>query len=258
MGILHISPSDTASGALRVAARGAGRDDDVLAFLDDLSCGPIDPLDAAVREAWWRQFSDRDGEAIFRAFWDRVMATQDDLVVWFSRHSASEFAFFLAWTDCLGDRPYRVIDVTGRRLPSPGRDGAVRLQPPRPSVSILQPDALRSLFGQERSPSPEERASSAQDWRRLQSENAPFRIATGKALVSTSVDHFDPWLLKQATTEWQSAQRLVAETDVLNAQPYDQVGYIMLRARLVALVAEGRLEADGDPQEISTRIRLPV
>jgi len=230
----------------------------VLASLDDLSCGPIDPLDPAVRAAWWRQHTDldRDDEAIFRAFWDRVTGTDDDLVVWFSRHSACELAFFLAWTDRLGDRPYRVVDVTGRSLPSRRRDGVVRVGRPLP-VSLLQPDALGSLFGQERPLTPAERESSIRDWRRLQNENAPFRVTDGKDLVSTSIDHFDPWLLKQATTEWQSVRQLVAETDVLNGQPYAQTGYVMLRSRLFALVAEGRLEADGDPQDASTGIRLP-
>ena len=42
-------------------------------------------------------------------------------------------------------------------------------------------------------------------------------------------------------------------------EPYFQVGDLMLQARIVALVAEGRLLAEGDPWVMrSCRIRLPA
>lgn len=40
MRTLHIAPGDSAAGSLRQALRIAGRDDELLAFRDDLSCGP--------------------------------------------------------------------------------------------------------------------------------------------------------------------------------------------------------------------------
>jgi hypothetical protein len=36
--------------------RDAGRDDEVLPCRDDLSCGPIDSDDQALRVAWWARF----------------------------------------------------------------------------------------------------------------------------------------------------------------------------------------------------------
>ena len=106
MKTLHIAPSDSAGGSLREAIEGAGRDDEVLAFRDDLSCGPIDPDDPAVRGAWWARYhSDSDAGNVIAAFWNRIATTEDRLVVWFGRNSASELAFFLAMADRLADRP---------------------------------------------------------------------------------------------------------------------------------------------------------
>ena len=50
--MLHIVFGESAGGALRLALRQAGRDDEVLSFDDDLSFGPIAPADPIVRAAW--------------------------------------------------------------------------------------------------------------------------------------------------------------------------------------------------------------
>jgi hypothetical protein len=260
MKTLHIAPGDSAGGSLLRAIRDAGRDDEVLRFRDDLSCGPIDPDEASVRAAWWGRFyEDSDIEADLAQFWETVASTDDRLVVWFGRHSASELAFFLAWVDRPAERPYQIIDVTGRRLPFRGRDGSTALSRPVQSVSIVQPDALRSLLGQEHPITAQDRDKSRHCWQRLRRENAPFRIVTETGLVSASIDCFDPLLLAQATPESQKVALIVGNTMGYNSEPYFQVSDLMLRARIVPLVDEGRLLADGDPWEIfSCRIRLPA
>jgi hypothetical protein len=259
MKTLHIAPGDSAGGSLLQAIRDAGRDDEVLRFRDDLSCGPIDPYEPEVRAVWWAAYCYDASEvgAAHRTFWDRVAATDDRLVVWFSQHSARELAFFLAWADQLGERTYDIIDVTGRRLPFRERDGSVALSRPIRSVSMVSSYALESLLGKEQPVTAQERDKNSRHWRRLQSENAPFRIATETGLVSTTIDHFDPWLLAQATSEWQAVRRVVAAAMILNSEPFLQVYDVMLRTRVVALVDEGKLLADGDPWDMSSRIRLP-
>jgi len=118
MRTLHIAPSDSAGGSLKQALRDAGRDDEVLPFHDDLSCGPIDPDEPLTRATWWARFYDAGAvEAGLSEFWERVATANDHLIVWVGRHSAPELAFFLAWADRIGGRPYDVIDVTGRDLP---------------------------------------------------------------------------------------------------------------------------------------------
>src|SRR5215470_5028083 len=151
MKTLHIAPGDSAGGTLVRAIRDAGRDDEVLAFRDDLSCGPIASDDPSVRASWWSQFHDRsEVKASLRSFWSRATGFEGRLVLWFGRHSARELAFSLAWADRMGERPYDIVDVTGLRLPIRLREGSVVSGRPAQAVSVLPPIALRSLLGTER------------------------------------------------------------------------------------------------------------
>jgi hypothetical protein len=259
MRTLHIAPGDSAGGSLRFALRDAGYDD-VLSWRDDLSCGPIASGEPAERAEWWTSFYDeQDIESAFCAFWDRVAATDDRLVVWFGRHSASEHAFVLAWADRLGDRPYEYIDVTGRQFPVARRDSSTVLSPPMQSVGIMNPDMLKSLLGQEQRASTEFKDECSRVWRRLKAENAPFRVVTAEGLVSAPSDYFDALILERATTEWRRVARVVGDTMGYNGEPYMQVGPTMLLTRVVALVDEGKLLAEGDPWDMrSCNVRLPV
>jgi hypothetical protein len=84
MKTLHIAPEHSSAGSLLQAIRDSGRDEEVLRFRDDLSCGPIDPYEPEVRAAWWGPYYDAlEVEAAHRAFWDHVATTDDQLVVWF-------------------------------------------------------------------------------------------------------------------------------------------------------------------------------
>jgi hypothetical protein len=257
MRTLHIAPSDTAGGALLQAIRDAGRDDGVLSWLDDLSCGPIASGDPSERAEWWAPFyGDRDIEADLKAFWERISTTDDRLVVWFGRHSASELAFFLAWADRIRDRPYEYLDVAALQFPR--RDGSGTLGPPVQSVGMMNPDMLKSLLGSERASTPKQKKESLRSWRQLKAENAPFRIVTAAGLVSAAIDCFDPLLLERVTPEWRTVARIIGETMGYNYEPYMQVGDLMLLTRVVALVSEGKLFADGDPRDMrSCRVRLP-
>jgi len=77
-------------------------------------------------------------------------------------------------------------------------------------------------------------------------------------LVSAPLDHFDPLLMEQVTTEWRKVARVIGGMMGLNSEPYFQVGDMMLLARVIALIGEGKLLADGDPWDMhSCRVRLP-
>ncbi|MGN8097613.1 DUF3658 domain-containing protein [Methylobacterium sp. 22177] len=258
MGIFHITPSDTAGGSLVQALRNAGQDIEVLNFRDDLSCGPIHPLDPATRAAWWRQwYGGPETENEVDQFWERVATTDGYPIVWFSRHTASEYCFFIALNAWLGERPFYIIDVTGRQVSSKMRDGSTIVYQPQ-SVSIMGADAMRSLLGQQVPMTVEERHENRKLWQYLQSENAPFRIIKEARLVSTTIDHFDPIIEAQATSEWKSVASIIHEAFGESSEPYRQVGDLMLQMRLVALVEQGRLLAEGDPWNRSSRIRLPA
>ncbi len=259
MGTLHIAPGDSAAGSLRQALRDAGSGDEVLAFLDDLSCGPVDSDDPRLRASWWAPFHEGvAAEAGVRAFWADVASADGRLVVWFGRHYARELAFFHAWTDRLGERSYDIIDVTGMTYPYSRPDGSPALSRPAQGVSIISPPGLRLLLGTERPIAPGERDEYRRHWRLLKEENAPFRIATETGLASAPVDHFDAMLLQRATNAWQKIARIVGQVMIHDVEPYMQVGDIMLLARVVALVDTGRLIADGDPWQMRyCHVRLP-
>jgi hypothetical protein len=254
---LHIAPGDSVGGSLVEAIRDAGLNDEVLRFRDDLSCGPFDSNEPSARAIWWSQFYEEfEVDDTLADFWQRVANTDDRLVLWFGRHSARELAFFLAWVDRLRQRPYQVIDVTGQRLPYTARDGSTQLSEPAQAASIVSTEGLRSLLGTERLITSQERDENAQSWRRLRNENAPFRVITDVGLRSAPIHHFDTLILAHATAEWQKQGRLIG-TVMVEDWPYLQVGDLMLRMRVVALVEAGKLLTDGDPWDITSRVRLP-
>lgn len=249
-GILHVVPSDSAAGSLRRAICASGRTDNVIGFLDDLSCGPIASDDSLTRSAWWASVQDRDEGSGFTTFWKRISSTRDRLIVWFSRHSAAEHAFYLSLAYRLGDRPYDIIDVTGMQIPITLAGGQRGLSSPKQAVSLIPDDELASLFGAERAVTSQEREDAARCWSNLKSENAPFRIVTQTGLVSAPDTIFDDLLLEQATKKWRRVSRLIGDTMGHNMEPFIQTGDVMLRTRVVALVSEGKLIADGDPSDI--------
>jgi hypothetical protein len=242
MKVMHVAPGDSAGGSLKQALRTAGHQQEVLSFTDDLSCGPIAWGTARERATWWSHVRAPLQEEDLTTFWHRVETADERLVLWFGRHSASELAFFLALADRLGDRPYDVVEISQP-------DGAVDLVPSY---------RLPALIETARPVSPQEAADAGQLWQRLRAQNAPFRIVTSAGLASVPVDHFDASILEQATREWRSAAYVIGSTMAHTCDPYMQVGDVMLLARLVALIEERKLLADGDPWDMrACRVRLP-
>jgi hypothetical protein len=258
MKTLHIAPGYSAGGSLKQALRDVRPRDEVLCWPDDLSCGPIDSDESSARAAWWDcDVEDWNLAFILNEFWSRVFDAKDKIIVWFARHTASELAFFLNWTDRAGERPYEIIDPTGRQLPFTKRDGSPAITEPTKSVSLLVPSVLPSLLGTERPLTATEKDQARRHWHQLKSENAPFRIVTENGLVSAPSDYFDPLILEQAKPDWQKMNRLIGSTMVYNDHPYFQVGDCMLHRRVVSLIENGALLAEGDPWNMrECRVRL--
>nr|WP_246412909.1 DUF3658 domain-containing protein [Methylobacterium brachythecii] len=256
-GVLHVAPGHSAGYSISLALRESGRTDHVISFPDELSCGPIDSDDSAMRAAWWASIFD-EYDADVDAFWRHLASTSDRLVIWFGRRSADEYAFFLALADRLGDRPYDIIDVTGLQMPVTLPTGEPGLSRPKLAVSYIGEDELAALFDTERAMTSQEKKEAAQSWHKLKSENAPFRIVTDAGLVSAPAEVFDDVLLKHATKEWRKVALVIGETLGETMDPYIQVGDRMLLARVVALVEQGKLLAHGDPWVMRRcEVRLP-
>ncbi|MFJ9615355.1 DUF3658 domain-containing protein [Streptomyces noursei] len=243
MSTLHIVPSEPAAGSLRVALR-SGEDPyaRVLAFPDNFSFGPIAPGDPMVRMQWWGAFPPAAGASLgpeLPEFWRTLETTGDDrVVVWFSRRTADELAFFLAVTERLGARPFEVIEVG---------------HPPVRAVAALSPDQMANLLGSGHPITDDQRASSQQHWRQLMGENATFRVVVGTGLASAPADHFDAQLLAAAASRWQPVHRIVGQVMGDN-----NIADMPLFWRVATLVATGELIADGDPWAVrTTKVRLP-
>ena len=216
-----------------------GREEMVI-FPDDLSCGPIDRIDATSRITWWNRIWDFDDQGPrIAAFWQRLANPDETVVVWTGRGSAREHCFLLAVAHALRGQAFSLIDVTGMGM---GAD-----EPSwRGRLGTQVPNVLRGLIGTERGVGEAEQAALAARWEGLQRENAPFRVATEQGVVSVPDDYFDDDLLAEASEQPTRAARVIGGA-LGRGRAYMQVGDVMLLVRLVALVEAGRLVADGDP-----------
>lgn len=252
----HIIPGDSAAGSLREAFSMAGRDDDLLVFQDDLSYGPIADMTPTARAARW-QMDAIDIEDNLTSFWSNANEAER-LVIWFGRHSARELSFRLAWAWRMSGRPYHAIDVTGLRLPVTWGNGTEGVIEFAQAVSIIPGNGLAQLFGREKAISPAEDIPNQLTWEKLMADNAPFRVVTADGLASAPKDHFDALLLEQASSEWKSVAFVIGGAIGLSSSPYLQVGDVALHERVIALIENGALIADGDALNIRTcRVRLP-
>lgn len=259
MTTLHIAPGYSAGASLRQAIRDASLSDDLLRWPDDLSCGPIDTDDSVSRAVWWGHTDENwKLDSLLNAFWDRVAESEDKLVVWFARHYAMEASFFLNMANRLGGKRYQVIDVTGLQFPTKTHDGTPVMTKPAKAVSELGPISLATMLGSERELTNEEKDDACQLWRQLKIENAPFRIVSESGLVSAPATFFDQSLLSLATTNWRKLARLIGDAMQKNSEPYIQVGDQMLQTRVISLIDESKLLAEGDPWDMrNCRVRLP-
>jgi hypothetical protein len=263
MKVLHVVPGDSAGGSLKEAIRAVGYQQggyqqEVLSFCDDLSCGPIAWGTSRERAAWWSHIHGPRLPDDFEAFWHRLETADERLVVWFGRHSASELAFFLALADRLGERPYDIVDVTDLKWTIPRPDGTSAITRPAGAVGIVPTDRLMAQLGTASPVPPQEARLAGSLWQHLRTQNAPFRVVTPTGLASAPLDHFDSSILGQAAKEWRNVAYVIGSAMAHNREPYIQVGSVMLLTRLVALVEEGMLLADGDPWDMrACRVRLP-
>lgn len=85
------------------------------------------------------------------------------------------------------------------------------------------------------------------EWKKLAEENAMVRILEGgKKIAGKEESFYDSELLKNATAEWQKASRLL--TNTLHRMKI-RTGDVFLMHRMKQLIAEGRLEAMGEPDK---------
>ncbi|CCD98978.1 conserved hypothetical protein [Bradyrhizobium sp. STM 3809] len=260
--ILHVVFNMSAAGTLRAALQQAGRDDRVIGLGDNLSFGPIDPPDPALRTAWVDQklevsgWDEVGGQATL--FWDEALSCTRSRIAWLTRRSTQEYAGFLEFLWRLGDKPVEIVDLADA-VARAGDHGA-----PNPhrvfSLAELAPEtvSVNHLWDVRQNLTSDMRAACREQWARLKAENAPLRILRDGEFVSAPIAHFDPVLVSCATAEWTKTARIIGEALCETWIDGMQIGDIELFARARALVAAGRLQCRGDLLDMHrSELRLP-
>jgi hypothetical protein len=265
MSMLHIVFNPSGAAGLRDALKDEHRPDRVIALMDSLSFGPINPPDGGLRSTWVEDILGYTGwEAVTAEsdeFWQEALSPRGKKVVWVSRRSASEYSGFLEFLWRLGDAPCELIDLTDTVVKGTAANGATPLHPAI-SLGVLPPYQIREnrLFDQAQALSTTKRDRYRQEWAGLREENAPFRILTGNGLASAPITDFDQVLLSHAGPNWKKAALIVGKglRDFWDARLI-QSGDLELAARIRALADDGRLEARGDLFDLrNSEVRLPA
>ncbi len=224
------------SAAVDVRNALVGSEAVVARFSDNLSYGPINPVETSARRAWIDHHLGFDNPDITNddnTFWPKVLTEDASRVAWVSRRSAAEYCCFLEYLRRLGDLPTQVVDTTDIRC---GDGEFFRSTASIPVGYILRDNLVNSAQ--------EIDAKSRSDclilWERLRSENRALRVVDkDMQLLSTPLSFYDEQLLALTGENWRSMARIIG--DFLGNEPAD-VSDLLLFSRLYSLVDAGALD----------------
>jgi hypothetical protein len=262
----HIVFSDSFAGSLSTALKELGRDETIVCLRDNLSLGPINPPDPALRLQWIRKelapgLSDREwpSDRIAR-FWEAALASANRRVVWVSERAAREYAGFLEFVWRLDEADCDLVAFNEDAVTYPRLDG--RMTAGRAiCLGELPPSHLTATRYWDRTVKLENAACERYraNWARLREENAPLRIRDDGGLVSAPISYFDDLLIACTVEHWRKSARVIGEAlcSFMDG-PFFQVDDFFLAARLRALAKSDRLESRGDLLNIRfSEVRLP-
>jgi hypothetical protein len=258
----------TGAAPLRPALRMAGLKEKVFELDDDLSLGPIDPLDMDERIAFLQRIHGRPAlgplelnwnwlsETASR-FWEAAADQSARRVVWYAADRASEFCAMAEWVRRFGSQPYEAVDLCSIIIPHPMREGPPKMGAAG-SISAITAERIAEhrLWRFARPLTPQQRGGFTRVWRRLRSENADLRLVHGGRAASWPISVVDDIILSLADSEWRSSSRIVART--LGAFfDYGFIGALLPDGRISYLVDEGRLEMQPTDEEWNPLVRRP-
>ncbi len=252
--IYHLAVGDAAARPLTEAFADAA-DESVVVLQDILHVGPLRRAEGesfgAMRAAYWKTLLPLEAADTADAVPDeaRILEVSNALHkdpaaeawLWMSTGPA-DVAAYLWSLGYLAQHAPRLKTVSIGGLPFLDREGKVFF--PKSIGEILSREAIKARK-LARAVTPTEIELDPELWAVLVEESAPLRTAEGgKKLTSRPVDYYDAHLLAACTPLPQKVARAVASAMRAGAIP---TGDWWLRARLRALVEEGRLFASGDP-----------
>jgi hypothetical protein len=220
--------------------------DRVASLGDCLAIGPVPGLDWAERIAW---FDDIDpapadvGSDWMKDSADRFLADirshDGDRLVWIAPQSACEQCGLQYYFEQFPDASPGPMVIVDGPLSLGWRNA--------PPIGLGElPDELmaRLLDEAPRREWPKERAT-PEVWRSLRADGGLLRIVEGGELRSAAPDHFDDFLVDQASGEWRRWSRLVGHAMGGAGERGHYVSDVYLIWRLRELVRLGWLECEG-------------
>ena len=249
---LHVVFSTSAAVDLARALEIAGRTEEVVAFGDDLSFGPIDPPDLTVRGAWierelgWTDWEDLAPDV--DAFWAKALANRRR-IVWLSRRNTQEHCGFLEWLRRNDSRPFELVDLTDASLKKRADGGKI----PSPVTALIGAHEFVSSRPWDLAKPPPEAtlAEWSKLWGLLRHENAAFRILSPEGLHSAPIAAFDAAILAHVDDDWGKAALVVGRFlydsayESFSAGGVHQTSDHTAIARLKALADAGQIEMRG-------------
>jgi hypothetical protein len=230
---LHVVFNYSAAASIRHVL--VGREAVVARFSDDLSYGPIDPPEPAMRRAWIDDHLGFDNPDIAddeSSFWAKVLAQDTSRTAWVSRRSAAEYCGFLEYLRRLGDLSTQIVDTTDWKCD----DGEFfRSTGSIPASHILS----KGLLGTVREVGVDMRSDCLALWKKLRTENSALRVVDQDLTLSSApLSFYDQQLLSLAGFDWRPMARIVGDILVR-----ETVSDLLLFPRLYALVDAGMLTA---------------
>lgn len=229
---------------------------EVMQIKDEFGVGPLAGLDTdegwQARIEWWRgllqgspykeetadSFDDRQTVAAIKAKLDEN--PDEQVWIWMGQNQHDVTGYYWLMPQ-LKYYQGRVMVLYLNNLPFINEKGHIFypswLHEIQPKEFIKARKLARPITASEFEVDPDE-------WKKLVDENAPVRILEGgKKIVGKDVSFYDNDLLRNLTTEWQKATRVLSNT--LHRMKI-KTGDLFLMARMKQLIADGKIETMGD------------
>jgi hypothetical protein len=246
---LHLAAGDSAAGCVRAAGAliSPGIQQAVINMQDDLGCGPLD--DGVARAEYWRAcyraFGDWEYDMVDTfATWvtldERLDRDRYDAVVVWAGENVSEATFLAMACHRLAGRPEQIVHVA-----VPGKHG-------RNYVAVHAPEELSTFFESHefrRRLSDATRVALAKDFARIRDETGLLRRWQQGKVIGIPVDHYDGLLLEACSAEWAPAARVIGVA-MGHCDPANSLSDLFFNTRLQALIAAGKIQADGPQSSI--------
>jgi len=233
--VLHLAHGDVAAALLRAAIHARALHGEVFAIPEDLGHGPLD--DGVRRLAYFRACHIGFGPwvvPIMDAFapWHELAtrlrrAPPHEIVIW-AGDNASEGTFLAMAVAHLADGGWTLAHARPRSGTYTGQ---------------YRPEALAALFPARHEISTEDRARLARDFARIRAETGLLRRWEAGRIIGVLPDHYDGLLMQACGASWRQAARVVGDA-MAACEPANLLSDVFLTARLQAMIAIGRLEAD--------------